>query len=271
MSNFIKVTDDLGREVNIPFPPKRIISTVPSTTEFLFDLGLGNRVISRTRFCKYPESDIAKLPNIGGPKDLYFDKIRLLDPDLILVNEEENKKEQIEVLLDEFPVYVCKVRNYDEALQNILNTGKIVGSEPKSFEIANTIQARFSQLPVNLKSQSVLYLIWKDPYMVAGKDTFINSMIEKCGFRNAIADKDSRYPKMTAEEISKLNPDLVFLSSEPFSFTKKHIQEIQNLLPNTKIELVDGEMFSWFESHLRKAGKYFNDLIQKINSSPKQK
>ena len=266
MSDFIKVTDDLGREINIPFPPKRIISTVPSTTEFLFDLGLGDKVISRTRFCKYPANKIEKLPNIGGPKDLYLDKISLLDPDLILTNEEENNKIQIEKLAKEFPVYVCKVRNYNEALKNILNTGKIVGSEPKAFEIANTIQAGFSQLPLNPNSQSVLYLIWKNPYMAVGKDTFINSMIEKCGFKNAIEDKDSRYPKMTTEEMIDLNPDLVFLSSEPFSFTKRHIQEIQNLLPNTKIELVDGEMFSWFESHLLKAGKYFNDLIQKINS-----
>lgn len=266
MTNFIKVIDDLGREVSIPFPAKRIISVVPSTTEFLFDLGLGDRVISRTRFCKYPKSDIAKLPNIGGPKDLYIDKIRLLDPNLILANEEENGKEQIEALQDEFPVYVCKVRNFDEALQNILNTGKILNSKPKSIEIANAIRNNFSQLPLNTKSQSVLYLIWKNPYMVAGKDTFINSMIEKCGFKNVIEDPDSRYPKITEEEITKLNPDLVFLSSEPFSFTQKHIQEIQNILPNTKIKLVDGEMFSWFESHLIKAGKYFTELVQKINS-----
>ncbi|BAX79572.1 helical backbone metal receptor [Labilibaculum antarcticum] len=266
MADFLKATDDLGREINIPFPPKRIISTVPSTTEFLFDLGIGDRVISRTKFCKYPADKIAKLPNIGGPKDLYFDKIRLLDPDLILANEEENSRIQIEELAKEFPVYVCKVRNYDEALQNILNTGKIVGAEPKSHEIANKIHARFNQLPINSNSCSVLYLVWKDPYMAVGKDTFINSMIEKCGFRNAIEDIDSRYPKLSKEEIIDLNPDLIFLSSEPFPFTKKHIQDIQNLLPNTKIELVDGEMFSWFESHLLKAGTYFNDLNQKINS-----
>ncbi|WP_461631960.1 ABC transporter substrate-binding protein [Labilibaculum euxinus] len=266
MENFIKVTDDLGRKINIPFPPKRIISTVPSTTEFLFDLGLGDRVISKTKFCKYPKDKIAKLPNIGGPKDLYFDKINLLDPDIIFANEEENSKNQIEALMDKFTVYVCKVRNYDEALQNILNTGKIVGAETKAFEIANHIHAGFSQLPITQNSQSVLYLIWKNPYMAVGKDTFINSMIDKCGFKNAIEDNNSRYPQLTDEEIQTLNPDLIFLSSEPFPFTQKHIPEIQNLLPNTKIELVDGEMFSWFESHLLKAGKYFKDLIQKINS-----
>ncbi|MUP36509.1 ABC transporter substrate-binding protein [Labilibaculum euxinus] len=266
MENFIKVTDDLGRKINIPFPPKRIISTVPSTTEFLFDLGLGDRVISKTKFCKYPKDKIAKLPNIGGPKDLYFDKINLLDPDIIFANEEENSKNQIEALMVKFTVYVCKVRNYDEALQNILNTGKIVGAETKAFEIANHIHAGFSQLPIMQNSLSVLYLIWKNPYMAAGKDTFINSMIDKCGFKNVIEDNDSRYPQLTDEEIQTLNPDLIFLSSEPFPFTQKHIPEIQNLLPNTKIELVDGEMFSWFESHLLKAGKYFKDLIQKINS-----
>lgn len=266
MADFIKATDDLGREITIPFPPKRIISTVPSTTEFLFDLGFGDRVISRTRFCKYPADKIAKLPNIGGPKDLYFDKINLLNPDLILANEEENNKKQIEDLAEKFPVYVCKVRNYEEALENILNTGRIIGAEPKSFEIANKINADFAQLPSNSNSLSVLYLIWKDPYMAVGKDTFINSMIEKCGFKNAIEDLDSRYPKLSPEKIINLNPDLIFLSSEPFPFNQKHIQDIQNLLPNTKIELVDGEMFSWFESHLLKAGKYFKDLIQKISS-----
>ncbi len=266
MVDFIKVTDDLGREVNIPFPPKRIISTVPSTTQFLFDLGLGDRVISKTKFCKYPTDKIARLPNIGGTKDLYIDKIRLLDPDLILANEEENTKTQIEELGEEFPVYVCKVRNYDEALQNILNTGKILGAEPKSFEIANQIHSDFAQLSIHKTSQTVLYLVWKDPYMAIGKDTFINSMIEKCGFINAIEDTTSRYPKLDAEKIQNINPDLIFLSSEPFPFNQKHIQEIQKLLPNSKIELVDGEMFSWFESHLLKAAQYLKELTQKINS-----
>lgn len=266
MTDFINVTDDLGREVKIPFPPKRIISAVPSTTEFLFDLDLQENIISKTRFCRYPKDGIAKLPNIGGPKNLYLDKIRLLNPDLILANEEENNKEQIESLFDEFPVYICKVRNYDEALKNILNTGKITGSEPKSFEIANKINADFSQLPVIEKKLKVLYLIWQDPYMAVGKDTFISSMLEKCGFSNATNRLSDRYPKLTAEEIFDINPDLVFLSSEPFPFESKHSKEIQKILPNSKIELVDGEMFSWYESHLLKAGSYFKDLILKFNT-----
>ncbi len=270
MTDFINVTDDLGREVKISFPPKRIISAVPSTTEFLFDLGLHDKVISKTRFCRYPKDGIAKLPNIGGTKNLHVDKIRLLSPDLILANEEENNKEQIESLFDEFPVYMCKVRSFDNALQNILNTGRITGAEPQAFEIANKINADFNQLPVVEKNLKVLYLIWKDPYMAVGKDTFIDSMLEKCGFANALHHLTERYPKLTTEDILDLNPDVVFLSSEPFPFANNHRNEIQKLLPKSKIELVDGEMFSWYESHLLKAGAYFKNLVLKFNAQEDQ-
>ena len=266
MANFISATDDLGREVKTPFPPQRIIPAVPSTTEFLFDLGLDEKVISRTRFCRYPIGRIEKLPNIGGPKNLYIDKINLLNPDLILVNEEENNKTQVELLMDEYPVYVSKVRTYEDALVNILNTGKITDTEPRAFEIVNQIRDGFSKIPEREKPLKVLYLIWKKPYMCAGKDTFVNSMLEKCGFENAITDLNPRYPNLSPERMQELSPDLVFLSSEPFPFEASHIKEIQCLLPKAKIELVDGEMFSWYESHMVHAADYFIKLSKKINS-----
>lgn len=265
MSDFIIVTDDLGREVSIPFPPKRIISTVPSTTEFLFDLGVGNRVISRTRYCRYPKTKIEKLPNIGGPKDLHLDKIKLLDPDLILANEEENSKNQIETLMKEFPVYVSKVRNLEQALQNILSVGRIINAETRSFEIANSIRLKLLTLPKNPQPIKCLYLIWNDPYMSVSKDTFINSILEICGFSNVI-ENVLRYPKLSVEEIQFLNPDLVLLSSEPFPFAQVHINQIQKILPHARIELVDGEMFSWHESHLESAGTYLKAFLEKLNT-----
>lgn len=269
MSDFIQATDDLGFTVNIPFPAKRIVSLVPSTTEFLFDLERGERLVSRTRFCKYPKDAIAKLPNIGGPKSLFLDKINLLAPDLILANEEENSREQIESLQQEYPVYVSKIRTFEDALENILKTGKFLGAEPKAYQICNKVRSAFAALPKPQKAATVLYLIWKDPYMVAGRNTFINSMIEKAGFTNAIEEEDSRYPQLSGEDIVRLNPNRIFLSSEPFPFEQKHKQEIQSLLPNTRIELVDGEMFSWYESHLVQAAGYLNELIEKINSDTK--
>lgn len=266
MADFISVTDDLGREVNIPFPPKRIIPAVPSTTEFLFDLGLEGKVISRTRFCRYPKGKVEKLPNIGGPKNLYVDKINLLNPDLILVNEEENNKAQVEALMEEYPVYVSKVRNYEEALQNILNTGKITGTEPKAFEITNRIREGFSKIPKPTKPVKVLYLIWRKPYMGVGRNSFINSMIQMCGFENVLSDPEERYPNLSEERIKTLNPDLVLLSSEPYPFEEANIKEISDFLPNTKIELVDGEMFSWYESHMLQAADYFINLIKRIKA-----
>jgi ABC-type Fe3+-hydroxamate transport system substrate-binding protein len=269
MTDFIKTTDDLGYTVNIPFPAKRIISLVPSTTEFLFDLEKGDRLISRTKFCKYPKDAIAKLPNIGGPKSLYLDKIDLLAPDLILANEEENSKEQIESLQQHYPVYISKIRTFEDALENLLKTGQFLGSEAKAIELCKQIRSAFAKFPKPKTADKVLYLVWKDPYMVAGRNTFINSMIGKCGFSNAIEDEDSRYPQLSQEEIIRLKPDRIFLSSEPFPFEEKHKLEIQKMLPQTKIELVDGEMFSWYESHLVQAADYFNRLIEKINSDTK--
>lgn len=266
MADFITVTDDLGREINIPFPPQRIISAVPSTTEFLFDLELEGKVISRTRFCRYPKGKIEKLPNIGGPKNLYVDKINLLNPDLILVNEEENNKAQVEALMDDFPVYVSKVRNYDQALQNILNTGRITNTEPKAFEIVNKIRAGFSRIPKSAEPIKVLYLIWRNPFMGVGKNSFIHSMLEMCGFENILTDPHERYPNLSVEKLKDLNPELVLLSSEPYPFQEANIKEIQDILPNAKIELVDGEMFSWYESHMLKAADYFINLIKKINA-----
>jgi ABC-type Fe3+-hydroxamate transport system substrate-binding protein len=266
MADFITVTDDLGRELNIPFPPKRIIPAVPSTTEFLFDLGLEGKVISRTKFCRYPKGKIEKLPNIGGPKNLYVDKIDLLNPDLILVNEEENNKVQVEALMESFPVYVSKVRNYEEALQNILNTGKITGAEPKAFEISNKIRANFAKIPKGENNLKVLYLVWRNPFMAVGRNSFINSMLEMCGFENVLTDPQGRYPNLSAEQIKELNPDLVLLSSEPYPFQEANKKEIRAILPHTKIELVDGEMFSWYESHMLQAADYFINLIKKIKA-----
>jgi len=266
MSDFITITDDLGREVNIPFPPKRIISAVPSTTELLFDLGLEGKVISRTKFCKYPKGKIEKLPNIGVTKNLYIDKINLLNPDLILVNEEENYKAEVEALMDDFPVYVSKIRNYEEALQNILNIGKITGTKPKAFEITNKIRAGFAKIPKSKKPLKVLYLVWRKPFMGVGKNSFINSMLEMCRFENVLSDLQERYPKLSEDTIKELNPDLVLLSSEPYPFGEMHIKEVRDTFPNAKIELVDGEMFSWHESHMLQATDYFINLIKKIKA-----
>ncbi len=252
--------DQLGREVHITSHPKRIISLVPSQTELLFDLGLGERVVGITKFCVHPESWFRTKTRVGGTKNLHFDAIRQLSPDLILANKEENNREDMERLSEEFPVWVSDVNDLPSALEMIRSVGEITDSDPT--RLIHEIEAGFGRLKPIRPIKRVLYLIWKNPYMAAGSDTFINHMLERCGFGNVVSE--SRYPELTETDIVHLDPELVLLSSEPFPFRAGHIHELQTFLPKADILLVDGEMFSWYGSRMKWAPSYFSELLASI-------
>jgi len=257
---FRTVKDQIGRTVRIPKIPQRIVSLVPSQTELLFDLGLDERVVGITKFCVHPESWFRNKTRVGGTKKLRLDTIRELNPDLIIANKEENKQEDIEQLEKDIPVWASNVNDLDSALEMIEAVGEITDSN--SGKLIKEIEAGFSKLkPIHPKKKT-LYLIWKNPYMAAGSDTFISDMLQRCGFENAITER--RYPELTEEQLVELNPELILLSSEPFPFKEKHIEELQELLPQAIIKLVDGEMFSWYGSRMRLALSYFSDLIGSI-------
>lgn len=260
-SKHLTITDQIGKEVSFSFPPERIVSVVPSQTELLFDLGLDKDLAAVTWFCIHPEAAKKKI-KIGGTKNLKLDKIRALKPGLIIANKEENEKDQIEALAREFPVWTSDIHNLEQALDMCRQLGGITGSEDKANEIASKISRSFDTLP-QANGASVLYLIWKDPYMSAGQDTFISHMLERCGFVNVMQDK-SRYPELTEAQMRQLSPDLIFLSSEPYPFKEKHIAELQQICPQSKILLVDGEMFSWYGSRLLHAAAYLESLINSL-------
>jgi len=254
--------DQLYREINLPATPKRIISVVPSQTELLFYLGLDEEIIGITKFCIHPADKFKQTTKVGGTKDLNINLIKELKPDLIIANKEENERSQIEELMTVCPVWISDISNLDEALNMITEVGKLINREEQANELTQLISQRFAQLnlqPLNLK---VAYLIWRKPYMVAGQDTFIDNMLQKCGLTNVF--KLERYPEVTNKMLIKSNPDLVFLSSEPYPFKQKHIDEFKALLPNAKVILVDGEMFSWYGSRLLEAPGYFEGLIKHL-------
>jgi len=263
----MKFTDQLGRTIELHQTPKRIISLVPSQTELLYDLGLDQEVIGITKFCVHPEHWFKTKTRIGGTKTLNIQKIKQLQPDLIIANKEENIKEQVEELAKHFPVFVTDVNSLDDAYQMIYHVGKLTGKESKSEDIIKQINEGFSQLQTHADSYrdklQTAYLIWKDPYMTIGGDTFIDDLLYYAGFANSFSDT-SRYPAITVEEIQNKGCELLLLSSEPFPFKQKHIDELQAHLPNTKIALVDGEMFSWYGSRLLHAPKYFQELKAKL-------
>ena len=258
--------DQLGREVSVNYPPKRIVSIVPSQTELLFELGLDDEIIGITKFCIHPIEKFATRAKVGGTKKLRIDEIRRLQPDLIIGNKEENTQSEIELLMQEFPVWMSDICNLDDAMKTIQLIGEMVDRGPEAAYLNHLINAGFTDLQTLALNhginQSVAYVIWKDPYMFAGRNTFIDDVLRKIGLNNAIVT--DRYPSLSLEEFKALNCELVFLSSEPYPFKKKHIEELQLLLPKAKILLVDGEMFSWYGSRLIKAVQYLFNFQQQL-------
>ncbi len=254
-------TDQLNRKIEVTQMPQRIISLVPSQTELLHDLGLNEEVIGITKFCIHPNEWFRTKQRVGGTKNLDIQKIRSMNPDLIIANKEENNKEQIEELAADFPVYTSDVNNLQQALQMIEQVGSITNKIEEAETMIKKIKSGFTHLKENTSNNYIrtAYLIWKDPYMTVGGDTFINDMLFHAGFKNIFCHQN-RYPEVTIEEIRLENCQVLFLSSEPYPFKQKHIDELQELLPNTKIMLADGECFSWYGSHLLQAPAYFQKL-----------
>lgn len=255
--------DQIGREITLEAEPERIVSTVPSQTALLVSLGLESRLVGRTRFCTWPGSTIDHIPDIGGTKDLKVNKILDLNPDLIIANKEENKADQILELSEKVPVWCSDVKELDSALDMISRIGVLCSKEDQANALLAEIREGLESLPTKL-SGSVLYLIWKSPWMSVGGETFINDMLERTGLENVCKDY-TRYPSFETGELRKLQPDYVFLSSEPYPFKHQHIEELEELLPKSEVLLVDGAAFSWYGSHLVKSVTYLRELIDDLS------
>lgn len=256
----------MNREVKVPFPPRRIVSLVPSQTELLFYLGLDAEIAAITKFCIHPSAKVSEKIRIGGTKKTDFRKIQSLAPDLIIANKEENEESDIKMLMDGYPVWVSDVKTLSQALAMIRSVGELTGKEMESLQLVSKISTAFEKFKNSRTTSSgfpppatVCYMIWNDPYMTVGSDTFIHEMIGLAGFQNIFQDK-VRYPVVSKTELVLRSPQYVFLSSEPFPFKGKHVEELKNILPGSKIILVDGEIFSWYGSRLLKAPEYFRHL-----------
>jgi ABC-type Fe3+-hydroxamate transport system substrate-binding protein len=256
--------DQTGHEILLNEPVKRIISLVPSQTELLYDLGLRDEVIGITKFCIHPDNWFHSKQRVGGTKNLHMDVIRDLKPDLIIANKEENVKEQVEELAAQYPVWTSDIHTPQQAFEMIAEIAKIVDKEAAAKELLFDIKSNFEQLRTTISIQHrAIYLIWQQPYMTIGGDTFIDAMMKLAGFENIYGDQ-FRYPEITVEEIAAQKPAYLLLSSEPYPFKQKHIEGLQPHLPDTKILLVDGEMFSWYGSRMLKAASYFQNLNAEI-------
>lgn len=256
------VMDQMGRTVIVPSPAQRIISLVPSQTELLHDLGLGDRVVGITKFCIHPEDWFRSKARVGGTKQVDLDKVRALKPDLIIGNKEENSQADIEVLEQEFPVWMSDVHDLIHAVRMIVQIGDLTGASEEADDLANRIAGGFMMLRPLSSPISAAYFIWRGPLMVAGGDTFISEMMQRAGFSNVFAHRKERYAEITPAELAAADPDVILLSSEPYPFSEKHLLEFNMICPGTPVKLVDGEIFSWYGSRLLRSPAYFSGLRQ---------
>ncbi len=248
------VIDQLGRSVSFSYPPKRIISLVPSQTELLASLALDEEVVGITRFCTHPPEWFASKKRVGGTKQLRFPAVEELCPDLIIGNREENDREQIEWLSARYPVWLSDIYTLPDALDMMLRLGEICNRSEQAAMLTEQISSAFTEItrPIPV---SAAYLIWREPYMAAAANTFIDDMLQRAGFSNVFGDRQ-RYPVLTAAELAAAAPEVVLLSSEPYPFTGKHVAEIQAICRHSRVLLVDGAAFSWYGSRLLSSPAY---------------
>ncbi|MFM1932060.1 MAG: hypothetical protein RL226_1363 [Bacteroidota bacterium] len=241
-------------------PPQRIISLVPSQTELLFDLGLEKEVVGITKFCVRPEKKWKEVARIGGTKNVRFENVKRLQPDLIIANKEENDKAQIEALAEDYNVLITDVRSVNAALDMI----EAVGKATHRLEAAQMLRQKIEQTWEPLQNQTkkrVAYLIWQHPEMLVGPDTYIGQVLAFCGFNNIVEAAEPRYPQMTVAELQDAAPEVIMLSSEPFPFVEKHAARYRTLFPGAEVLLVDGELFSWYGSRMLHAPDYLRSLL----------
>ncbi len=263
----MKVTDQIGNTIKINTPPQRVVSLVPSITYSLSSFGLDREVKGITRFCKWPAKWKKEKNIIGGTKNLKLEVIKNLKPDLILANKEENTKEEIEFLSRFFPVYVSDIKNLDDNILFLEDLGKIFHKPEKALEFTSKIKSEHSKRIHNPeKLKKAVYLIWKEPWMSVGGDTYIHRMLEEAGFKNIFSAR-KRYPAIDLQTIKKENPEYILLASEPYPFKEKHKKELEKIFPKSKILLVQGEAFTWFGTYTLQAYPYFQSLKKSLSNA----
>jgi ABC-type Fe3+-hydroxamate transport system substrate-binding protein len=256
----LEFTDQMGHTIKLSEYPERIISLVPSLTELLFDLGLDEEVVGITDYCIFPEEKVSQRTKIGGPKKFNFPVIDELQPDLIIGDKEENYLKGIHRLQEKYPVWISDIVTIDDALHMIRAVGQLVNRGAEAEHLSNTIDAGLRKIPDHPVVKAA-YLIWKNPYMAVGSETFIDAMLNRCGLINIFANK-TRYPKITVDELE--DAQVILLSSEPYSFTGEDIDFFKKRYPTHLVYHVDGTVFSWYGSRLQYAPAYITDLREKL-------
>jgi ABC-type Fe3+-hydroxamate transport system substrate-binding protein len=255
----INITDDLGFRLELKSHPRRIISLVPSWTETLFAIGLGNEVVGITKFCVEPAEGVAAVEKIGGTKNPDLRAIAKLEPDFVIANAEENRREDVEKIREQgVPVFTTYPKTIPGAVESILKLGTALGKETDANLMAREIVRNVSGIEASVGVWSKLPFrvfcpIWKNPWMAFNADTYAHDVLRMLGFNNIFASAGERYPTTTLAEAIERKPDIVLLPDEPYEFKDRDIEELKKVLPPglaRRVMIVSGRDLHWYGVHM---------------------
>lgn len=251
----------------------KIVSLCPSLTELVFDLGAGNLLLGRTKFCVHPAGRVDAIEKVGGTKNPKVDRIIELAPDLVLMNDEENRKEDADALLAAgLRLHSSMPRTATETAAMIRSIGMAIGRAREAEPIAADVERRADRVRREAeKHPPVRYacLIWRDPIMTISDDTFMAGLLSLAGGQNVFGAQKDRYPAIAPELLHSADPLLVLLPNEPFPFQDRHLDELSELarLPRDRFKLADGELLSWHGSRTPRGIDYAESLLRSVQTA----
>lgn len=248
--------DDLGNSFDVAHPPQRIVSLVPSLTEYLFWLGAGDHVVGVTDFCIAPADRVASIPKVGGTKNPNRALIESLQPDFIIANKEENRERDVLALRERgMTVYITDINSVRDAQRSLLKIGQLLKHEDRAQTLIAEIQHELDRTPT--QQIRIAAAIWRDPWMWLGANTYANDVLACCGGMNVV--QTERYPRMTLDEIAMLQPDMIFLPSEPYHFSEHDLADVAQIAPSAM--LCDGELLTWYGHRIPQALRTFRGIL----------
>ena len=264
----MKVTDDLGRKLDLPDPPRRIVSLVPSVTETLAAFGLGERIVGVTDWCTEPSDIVARAARVGHVVAPDVARIAALSPDLVLANAEENRRHAVEKLeAAGLPVYVMFPRSVQGTIDTMEAMARLTGSEEAAGPMitdARAAQAEGRALSARHAPVPFFVAVWKDPWMTANDDTYLADLLRVAGGKNVFGEEAVRYPRTHIGEIAARKPALALLPTEPYAFTQADRAALIDELPESEILRVDGMLLAWHGVRTASALRMFARLFAGI-------
>jgi ABC-type Fe3+-hydroxamate transport system substrate-binding protein len=261
------LTDAAGTRHTPVIVAPRIVSLVPSLTELICELGLARFLVGRTGFCVHPRDTVRNIPKVGGTKNVNLARIRELQPSHLIVNIDENEKPTVDALARVVPHIIV---THPLAPRDNLDLYRLLGGIFHCAERATALCLQFTRVLDavvaacrELPRQDVLYLIWRAPWMTVSRDTYISRTLALVGWDTLPAVCDKRYPEIELDAAMLATPDHILLSSEPYRFRERHLDEIRKLLPaqaQARVALIDGEMTSWYGSRAIRGLAYLKDF-----------